>query len=155
MVLDGNFGMNRQDQTAQGGDFGTNFGSQTFGIPGTNGPDPLQSGMPSFNPGYSTLGNNDTWTPLERHETSYTATTNLTRLMGRHEVRTGFDFIRYQLNHWQPELGSGPRGDFSFSGNITGQPGYTAEPLEPIRRLPSWSGQRLWQEHPVRNDDRP
>ena len=126
MVLDGNFGMNRQDQTAQGGDFGTNFGSQTFGIPGTNGPDPLQSGMPSFNPGYSTLGNNDTWTPLERHETSYTATANLTRMMGRHEMRTGFDFIRYQLNHWQPELGSGPRGDFSFSGNITGQPGYTA-----------------------------
>jgi len=126
MVLDGSVGMNRQDQTAHGGDFGTNFGSETFGIPGTNGPDPLQSGMPSFNPGYSALGNNDTWTPLERHETSYTATTNLTRLMGRHEVRVGFDFIRYQLNHWQPELGSGPRGDFSFSGNITGQPGYTS-----------------------------
>ena len=125
-VLDGSVGMNRQDQTAQGGDFGTNFGSETFGIPGTNGPDPLQSGMPSFNPGYSTLGNNDTWVPLERHETSYTVTTNLTRLMGKHEMRVGFDFIRYQLNHWQPELGSGPRGDFSFSGNITGQPGYDA-----------------------------
>ena len=126
MVIDGNVGMNRQDQTAQGGDFGTNFGTDTFGIPGTNGSDPLQSGMPSFNPGYSTLGNDDTWTPLERHETSYTATTNLTRVMGRHEIRTGFDFIRYQLNHWQPELGDGPRGNFSFSGNITGQPGYTA-----------------------------
>ena len=126
MVLDGSVGMNRQDQTAEGGDFGTNFGSETFGIPGTNGPDPLQSGMPSFNPGYSTLGNNDTWVPLERHETSYTVTTNLTRLMGRHEVRVGFDFIRYQLNHWQPELGAGPRGNFDFSGNITGQPGYTS-----------------------------
>ncbi len=126
MVLDGSVGMNRQDQTAEGGDFGTNFGSETFGIPGTNGPDPLQSGMPSFNPGYSVLGNNDTWVPLERHETSYTVTSNLTRLMGRHEVRVGFDFIRYQLNHWQPELGAGPRGNFDFSGNITGQPGYTS-----------------------------
>jgi hypothetical protein len=47
-------------------------------------------------------------------------------MMGRHEVRLGFDFIRYQLNHWQPELGDGPRGAFNFSGNITGQPGYTS-----------------------------
>jgi carboxypeptidase family protein len=126
MVLDGTVGMNKQDQYARGGDFGTNYGSETFGIPGTNGSDPLQSGMPTFNPGYSTIGNNDTWVPVDRHETSYTVTTNLTRLMGRHEVRVGFDFIRYQLDHWQPELGNGPRGDFSFSGNITGQPGYTS-----------------------------
>jgi hypothetical protein len=126
MVLDGTVGMNKQNQYARGGDFGTNFGSDTLGIPGTNGPDPLQGGMPTFNPGYSTIGNNDTWVPVDRHETSYTFTTNLTRLMGRHEMRVGFDFIRYQLDHWQPELGNGPRGDFSFSGNITGQPAYTA-----------------------------
>ncbi len=126
MVMDGTVGMNKQDQFAKGGDFGTNFGSETFGIPGTNGPDPLQSGMPQFRTGYSELGNNDTWVPVERHETSYTVTTNLTRLMGRHEMRVGFDFIRYQLDHWQPELGDGPRGAFNFSGNITGQPGYTS-----------------------------
>jgi len=125
-VIDGSIGMNRQDQTAQGSDFGTSFGSQTFGIPGVNGSDPRQSGMPAFQVGLNTLGNDDTWTPLERHETSYTVTSNVTKLVGRHELRTGFDFIRYQLNHWQPELGSGPRGIFNFSGNITGQPGYTA-----------------------------
>jgi outer membrane receptor protein involved in Fe transport len=126
MVIDGNIGMNRQDQTAEGGDFGTRFGSETFGIPGTNGPDPRQSGMPAFNVGLNTLGNNDTWTPLERHETSYTVTSNITKLKGAHEIRGGFDFIRYQLDHWQPELGSGPRGIFDFSGNITGQQGYTS-----------------------------
>ncbi len=126
MVFDGNIGMNKQNQTAAGGDFGTNFGSETFGIPGTNGPNPLQSGMPYFDTGMSTLGNNAGWTPLERHETSYTATANLTKLYGAHEIRTGFDFIRYQLNHWQPELGSGPRGNFSFSGNLTGASGYTS-----------------------------
>jgi hypothetical protein len=125
-VLDGNIGMNRQDQTAQGGDFGTRFGSETFGLPGTNGPDPRQSGMPTFETGMSALGNNDTWTPLERHETSYTITSSITKLRGRHELRGGFDFIRYQLNHWQPELGQGPRGQFDFSGNITGQPEYTS-----------------------------
>jgi hypothetical protein len=128
MVFDASIGMNKQNQTAEGPDFGTNFGSDTFGLPGTNGPDPRQSGMPSFTytGGLSTFGDNDTWTPLERHETSYTVTSNLTRLVGAHELRAGFDFIRYQLNHFQPELGAGPRGDFAFSGNITGTPGYTS-----------------------------
>ncbi len=82
--------------------------------------------MPSFAVGLSTVGNSATWHPLERHEKSYTVTTNLTKLAGAHEFRAGFDFIRYQLDHWQPELGSGPRGNFNFSGNITGQPGYTS-----------------------------
>jgi len=126
MVLDGTVGMNKQNQYARGGDFGTNYGSETFGIPGTNGPDPLQSGMPQFRTGYTEFGNTDTWVPVDRKETSYTVTSNLTKLMGRHEVRVGFDFIRYQLDHWQPELGDGPRGAFNFSGNITGQPGYTS-----------------------------
>jgi Carboxypeptidase regulatory-like domain/TonB dependent receptor len=126
MVFDASVGMNKQDQFAEHSDFGTNFGSDNFGLPGTNGSDPRQSGLPSFQVGLNTLGNNDTWTPLERHETSYTVSSNLTRLAGAHELRTGFDFIRYQLNHWQPELGAGPRGDFAFSGNITGTPGYTS-----------------------------
>ena len=39
LLLDGNFGSNRQDQTVQASDFGTNFGTDVFGIPGTNGPD--------------------------------------------------------------------------------------------------------------------
>jgi hypothetical protein len=131
MVIDGNFGMNWQDQTAAGSDFGTRFGSETFGIPGTNGSDPRQSGMPAFttglgSAGYAGIGNNATWHPLERHEKSYTIASNITKLAGAHEFRAGFDFIRYQLNHWQPELGDGPRGIFRFSGNITGQPDYTA-----------------------------
>jgi hypothetical protein len=126
LLLDGNFGINNQNQTAQGGDFGTNFGTDVFGLPGTNGPDPRQSGLPYFNVGLNTIGNNAGWTPLERKERSYTFTTNVTKLAGKHEFRGGFDFIRYELDHWQPELGSGPRGNFDFSGNITGTPGYTA-----------------------------
>jgi hypothetical protein len=132
MVFDAAVGMNKQNQTAESSDFGTNFGSDTFGLPGTNGSDPRQSGFPFFATGLGTtdspgIGNDDTWTPLERHETSYTVTTNLTRLVGAHEIRGGFDFIRYSLNHFQPELGAGPRGRFDFSGNITGQPGYTSD----------------------------
>jgi outer membrane receptor protein involved in Fe transport len=124
-LLDGNFGMNWQDQFAHASDFGTHFGRDVLGIPGTNGPDIRQSGMPAFNTGLSTMGNATGWHPVERFERSYTVTTNLTKLAGAHEFRAGFDFIRYQLDHWQPEIGV-PRGTFSFSGNITGQPGYTS-----------------------------
>jgi hypothetical protein len=45
MVLDSNFGMNRQDQFVTGPDYGQNIGLD-LGIPGTNGPDIRQSGMP-------------------------------------------------------------------------------------------------------------
>ena len=128
LLIDGNFGSNKQDQTVQASDFGINYGTDVFGIPGTNGPDPRQSGMPGFATGLGNadgiIGNAATWHPLERHETSYTFTQNLTKLAGKHELRAGFDFIRYQLDHWQPELGDGPRGRFNFSGNLTGTPGY-------------------------------
>jgi hypothetical protein len=124
MLLDGNVGSNWQDQFARASDFGTHFGRDVFGIPGTNGPDPRQSGMPLFVTGLSQIGNAAGWHPVERLERSYTVTTNITKMAGAHEIRGGFDFIRYQLDHWQPELGRGPRGAFDFSGNITGQPGY-------------------------------
>ena len=122
MVFDGNIGMNKQNQTAQGGDFGTNFGSETFGLPGTNGPNPLQSGMPYFDPGMSTLGNNAGWTPLERHETSYTATANLTKLDGRAR-----DPDRIRLHPLPAEsLAAGARlgsaGQLQLLGQPHGQP---------------------------------
>ena len=59
-----------------------------------------------------------------RKEISYTASANLTKVRGRHEIRTGVDFVRLTLDHWQPEVGN-PRGTLSFAGGITGQPGYT------------------------------
>ena len=81
------------------------------------------SGMPVISPGLSSLGNNSTWTPVWRDERSYTVSTNLTKVAGRHEIRSGFDFVRLRLTHWQPEVGN-PRGDLSFGGGITGTPGY-------------------------------
>ena len=56
---------------------------------------------------------------------SYTASVNLTKVQGRHEIRTGLDFVRLTLDHWQPEIGN-PRGNLTFGGDITGTPGYTA-----------------------------
>ena len=139
MVLDGNVGMNKQNQPHRAATSAPTSGLDDFGLPGTNGPDPRQSGMPSFDIGIEhRSATTPDWTPLERARDAATrVTANLTKLIGAHEIRTGFDFIRYQLNHWQPELGSGPRGDFSFSGNVTGAPGYTSQPVEPVRRRSS------------------
>jgi outer membrane receptor protein involved in Fe transport len=132
LILDGSVGANVMQQSMTGPDYGTNFGSETFGIPGLNadgvggpGSADLQrySGMPVFSTGLSLLGNNSTWTPVWRDERSYTVSTNLTKVAGRHEFRTGFDFVRLRLNHWQPEVGN-PRGELTFGGGITGTPGY-------------------------------
>jgi outer membrane receptor protein involved in Fe transport len=134
LLLDGNVGSNQMNQSAQGPEYGTNFGTDTFGIPGLNaagvtGPgssDLLRySGMPVINfDSLSDLGNNAGWTPVWRKEVSYTASLNLTKVAGKHEFRTGFDFVRLTLDHWQPEVGN-PRGQLNFGGDITGQPGYS------------------------------
>jgi hypothetical protein len=132
LLLDANGGSNKMTHQSGGPDYGTNYGTDVFGIPGLNadgvtgpGSTDLQrySGMPVINSGLSALGNNSTWTPVWRTEISYTASVNLTKVAGRHEVRTGFDFVRLTLDHWQPEINN-PRGTLSFGGGLTGQPGY-------------------------------
>ena len=134
LIWDVTVGSNIMEHASQGPDFGINYGLDQFGIPGTNsagttGPGSanalLYSGMPAINTGLSTLGNNAGWTPVTRYEFVYTASTNLTKVAGRHEIRTGFDFVRLGLDHWQPEVNN-PRGNFDFGGAITGTPGYAS-----------------------------
>jgi outer membrane receptor protein involved in Fe transport len=132
LLLDGNVSTSSLPHNARGPDFGTDYGLDVFGIPGTNSagvsgpgsPDPeWYSGMPVFNTGLSALGQNTNWTPVWREERTYTVSTNLTKVTGRHEIRTGFDFIRMQMDHWQPEQAN-PRGSLTFGGGITSTPGY-------------------------------
>ncbi len=120
-LIDGTLGWTRFGQTVKSPDLGVNFGRDTLGIPGTNGPDPLESGMPAFSIGsdYSTLGNTEGWNPLARNDQSYTFNTNASWMKGTHEIRFGFDFLHHLMNHWQPELGDGPRGAFSFGNAVT------------------------------------
>jgi len=118
LILDGVIGYERQGQHVTPNDFGTNYGLQ-FGIPNTNGPDPLQSGFPDVSPGSYTGFGVPNWMPLQRVEESYTHSDNLTYVHGAHELRFGFDLVRHHLNHWQPEIGGGPRGALSFGGGPT------------------------------------
>jgi outer membrane receptor protein involved in Fe transport len=125
-VVDGTIGWTRMTQQGKSPDYGQNLGLEFLGIPGTNGPDPRQSGMPGFSlTGYSAFGNTDSPRPNFYADQSYTSSHNASYSMGKHELRFGFDMVRHQLNHWQPELNN-PRGGFTFGGGVTALAGGTA-----------------------------
>ena len=76
--------------------------------------------MPPLNiAGFSTLGNPEGWNPLFRNDQSYTFNTNASWMKGLHDIRFGFDFVHHLMKHWQPELGEGPRGAFTFNSGVT------------------------------------
>jgi hypothetical protein len=117
-LVDGVFGYAQFDQSVIGPDFGRNWGSEDWGIPGTNGGRPggrfhgdmRYSGQPCIGNGLTSWGNCNGWMPLFRNDRSYTYTTNFTKVKGAHEVRWGVDIVRHAMNHWQPEVSDGPRG---------------------------------------------
>lgn len=119
-LIDGTLGWTRFGQNVRPPDLGKNFGKDTLGLPGTNGIDPRESGMPAFNfSDYTSLGNTEGWNPAFRNDQSFTFNTNASWMKSSHEVRFGFDFVHHLMNHWQPELGDGPRGAFYFNPGIT------------------------------------
>ncbi len=126
-LWDGNFSYTDMDQEVRTADLDRgNFGLDVLGIPGTNAPDAqaracivggenLCGGVPAFFiDGFSGLGQVDGWSPLFRDQNSYTLANNFSLTTGHHEIRFGYDLIRHELDHWQPELGSGPRGVLRF-----------------------------------------
>ena len=118
-LIDGNFSITNRHHETTGPDFGQNIGLDVLGIPGTNGPDIRQSGFPQIAYGYTGLGNQNNWSPVFRDERSYTFTQNATKIYGSHDVRFGVDIVKHHLDHWQPEIGVGPRGAINFGGNAT------------------------------------
>jgi hypothetical protein len=120
LLVDGTIGFSRLGQNVKGPDFGTNFCLETLGIPGTNGSDPRQSGQCRFTTtGYADFGNPYSWMPAFRNDNTWAHTTNAGWIHGSHDFRFGFDLRRYQINHWQPEVGGGPLGRFVSSGGAT------------------------------------
>jgi hypothetical protein len=124
LFLDTNFGYTRQKLGAQGPDVvsGVNFGLDVLRIPGTNGPDPLQAGIPFFNvSNWANIGNSNTGNPFIFRDNQYVGSSNLSWLRGSHSFRFGGDFQNQQLNHFQPQGGTfqTARGTFQFSGTST------------------------------------
>jgi len=124
LVLDANFGFTRQRLDAEAPDIGTPFGLDTLHIPGTNGPNLLEGGIPAFqfaSGTFSPLGNPNTGNPFLFRDNQYVSNANLSWSKGKHQLRFGIEFNHTQLNHFQPENGTfqTARGSFSFTGVAT------------------------------------
>ena len=125
LVADWDFGYTRQVTGAQSsidiadGDFGLN----TLGIPGTNGIGPNYVGQPYFAmTGFASIGNSDGANPFLFRDNQFTTDVNLSWTKGRHATKYGFTYYHFDLNHFQPSVGSGvsnPRGGFMFQGSLT------------------------------------
>ena len=123
LIIDGVFGHTRFSNVALGPDYGKNWGSEVWGIPGTNGGKAFAgnerySGQPCINNGFTAWGNCSSSNPNFYADRSYTYTMNFSKVRGAHEFRWGVDMIRHALNHWQPEIAN-PRGNLSPTGNAT------------------------------------
>jgi len=134
VVLDANVGYTRQRLGAEGFDIVSNFGLDVLRIPGTNGPDHLQGGVPAFqiNGGWTNIGNDNTGNPFLFRDNQYVGAANLSWLKGSHSFRFGADYLNPQLNHFQPQGGAFQtvRGSFGFSGTATRQQGNAASNAE-------------------------
>jgi hypothetical protein len=140
LMLDVSVGHTRQVLGAEAADIDQNIGSDPdkLNIPGTNGPDRMQGGIPGFNfsYGWTNLGNNNTGNPFNFNDRLYTTSVNLQKIAGSHTFRLGTDFQISKINHFQAQGGTQytARGSFAFNGNVTALEGGTAS-----RQLNSWA----------------
>jgi len=119
-LFDGTFGWTRFGQVVDPGNLDKNYGLDVLKIPGTNGSDPKEGGVPYFSvTDVATMGNSEGWNPVQRNDQSLTWSLNFNKIQGNHDIRFGMDLMHHFMNHWQPELGCGPRGCFGFGNAIT------------------------------------
>jgi hypothetical protein len=120
-LVDGVIGHTRFKNVALGPDYGKNWGSEIWKIPGTNGgeqfaSDIRYSGQPCIVNGLTNWGNCTSSNPNFYADDSYTYSTNFSKVHGAHEFRFGVDMVRHAMNHWQPEIAN-PRGNLNPGGN--------------------------------------
>ncbi|HEU0139678.1 MAG TPA: carboxypeptidase regulatory-like domain-containing protein [Bryobacteraceae bacterium] len=132
-LIDGVFGHTRFKNDATGPDYGRNWGSEIWGIPGTNGAnvfagDIRYSGQPCIANGFTSWGNCSASNPNFYNDRSYTYTTNFSKIERAHELRWGVDIVRHEMNHWQPEIAN-PRGNLSPTGNAVVLQGQVARSI--------------------------
>jgi hypothetical protein len=119
-LIDANAGFVRINLAAQAPDYGKNVGLDTLGIPGTNGTTPFQSGTPGFLvANNSSFGNYIQSNPFQFRDMQYVANLNGTYIHGQHNFRFGGEYVHSAINHLQAN-NAGPRGQFTFSGGVTG-----------------------------------
>ncbi len=120
LLFDGVVGYTRLRLGAQNVDINKNYGLDVLHIPGTNGSDPLQGGYPRFAiTGFSSLGNPNVSNPFLFRDNQYVTSDNVSWMKGAHSLRFGFEYAKYDINHFQPQASFGPRGGFNFTGGVT------------------------------------
>lgn len=142
LMLDANFGYTHQVLGAQANDIGINVGSDPdkMNIPGTNGPDPLQGGLPSFQiANWTNLGNDNTGNPFQFRDNQYVGSLSLQWVKTPHVFRVGVGYSNQQINHFQPQGGTFQtvRGTFQFNGLVTELQGDPNAPKD--ARFNSWA----------------
>jgi len=120
VVFDGVASYTRLRLSAQNVDIDKNYGLDVLKIPGTNGPDSLQGGYPRFTFNtFSSLGNPNVSNPFLFRDPQYYTNENVGWTKGSHSLRFGFEYSKYDINHFQPQASNGPRGGFNFTGGLT------------------------------------
>ena len=120
VLLDGNFGFTRLNYSAKNVDINQNYGLSVLGIPGTNGTNLLQGGIPYFNiSGFAALGNSNSSNPFQFRDNVYDQNVNLSWIKGNHSIRFGEEFFHFALGDFQANTDFGVRGGFTFSGGMS------------------------------------
>ena len=129
LLVDGNVGYTRQNIGANGDPQNGDYGTDVLKIPGTNGVGPNYMGIPGFQvTGVANIGNTNTGSPFQFRDNQYTTAINLGKTKGAHNLRFGFEYDKYALNHFQPQGGTfgTARGTFGFDGTLTALKGGAA-----------------------------
>ena len=129
VLVDGNVGYTRQNIGANGDEQNGDYGTDVLKIPGTNGMGPNYMGVPGFQvTGVANMGNTNTGSPFLFRDNQYTTAINLSKTKGAHNLRFGFEYDKYALNHFQPQGGTfgTARGTFGFDGTLTALKGGAA-----------------------------
>ena len=122
LLVDGNVGYTRQNIGATGDPENGAYGLNVLHIPGTNGGDSNYYGIPGFQvTGIANIGNTSTGSPFRFRDNQYTTAFNVGKVHGAHNLRFGFEYDHYGLNHFQPQGGTfgTARGTFGFDGTLT------------------------------------
>jgi hypothetical protein len=122
LLVDANVGYTRQNIGATGDPENGNYGLDVLKIPGTNGVGTSYMGMPGFQvSGIANFGNTNTGSPFNFRDNQYTTGFNVGKVSGSHNLRFGFQYDKYALNHFQPQGGTfgTARGTFGFLGDLT------------------------------------
>jgi len=122
LLIDGNVGYTRQNIGANGDPEDGLYGLDVLKIPGTNGIGPNYFGIPGFQvTGVANIGNTNTGSPFLFRDNQYATAINVGKVKGSHNLRFGFEYDKYALNHFQPQGGTfgTARGTFGFDGTLT------------------------------------